>query len=403
MDAQQPVRARTARAGKYLGAALAVVALLLLAAGWHALTAGRQMPAQATSTSLTNSSTQGTANATSNVVAPGTHGRGASSSASSTTSSSSFTTSVATSSASTSASSTASTSSVSTSASTSTVQASILPGQCATPTDPNYTLQYTTNDWYIYAYNSTWNEYKNYYLSQINYPDQVYGQLSSMLGLHLPKAYLLINQQTGGGYATSCVTQIGAGPGIAIAYDAWFHQYSGIDNWSIELIAHESTNMFTGYVVSGWPRDWWADDKSPFPYATKILVEETLGHTDAANASRASADPLTQMYLSMYGTYGTAAFQRLFADITADGWTQWFGPNPSQNLGDYVAAYLSIAMGSSQVSTINAAFANEGTLTYTINATAVNDIIARRNALQGTPTSSSCWNLFRSGDFNASC
>lgn len=237
----------------------------------------------------------------------------------------------------------------------------------------------------------------------MGYLDQVYGTLSSTFGINPGRLYLLINQHTGGGFATSCIGEIGHGPGIGIAYDAWYEQYSGNDNWSVELIAHESTNVFTGYVVSGWPRDWWADDKSPFPFAIKILIERATGHTDAANASTNSADILTQMFLGMQNEY-PGIYGRLFSNISNDSWTSWFGPNPSKGLSDYVAAYLSIASGTSLSSRINSAFAREGGFNYTINSTAVNAIIMRRSAIESLPKNGKCWKIFRSGNFsNVSC
>lgn len=304
---------------------------------------------------------------------------------------------------------TAASTSVSTYASTSSTTAStttiLQESQCSTPSDPEYVLEYSTQHWQVYAHSADWNKYKGYYLSQMSYLDQVYGQLVSMFDVDPAssytsgKVYFLIYNKTGGGFATGCIGEIGLGPGIGISYDAWSNPYSGTDNWNVELIAHESTNMFTGYVVGGWPVDWWADHKSPFPYATKIIIEQATDHTNAAQASTNSADPLTKMFLSISSTYGQGTYTTMFSDLRADGWTQWFGPNPSQNLGNYVAAYLSIAAGTSLVNTINVAFAQEGGINYTIDATAVDAIISRRAALQEYPRNSPCWQLFRQGNY----
>ena len=300
---------------------------------------------------------------------------------------------------------------------TSVTTTSIIYSDCGSPTDANYILQYNTAYWSIYAYNSTWNTYKNYYLEQINYPDQVYSQLARMFNVDPVnsvsphKLYLAIWQQTGGGFATGCIGEIGKGPAIGISYDAWVNPYAGADNWSVELIAHETVNLFTGFVIGGWPVDWWADEISPFPYSNKILVEEALNHTSAAQASINSEDPLTGMFLNISSEYGTGMYARMFSDIKNDGWTVWFGPNPSQLLSEYAVAYLSIAANTSLVSTVNNgytqnnAYVNSGhaghIVNYTINSTVVNAIIAERNALQSQVRDSSCWQLFRGGTYNA--
>jgi hypothetical protein len=221
------------------------------------------------------------------------------------------------------------------------------------------------------------------------------------------KLYLLIWQKnsSASAFAIQCIGEIGKGPGIAVAYDAWSNPYAGGDNWSTELIAHESVNMFTGYVISGWPVDWWADHISPFPFSIKILVEEATGHNAAAQESIATADPLTLMFLNISAKYGPEVYGKMFNDLRNDGWTQWVSPNPSQILGEYVAAYLSIATNTSMVNTLNSGFAQETAMghpvNYTLNAQVVNAIIARRDALESQPTDSNCWQLFREGVYNS--
>ncbi len=239
------------------------------------------------------------------------------------------------------------------------------------------------------------------------YLDQVYSAISSILNVSIvpgssQKLYLVIWQQTGGGVSTSCIGEIGHGPGILISYDAWSNPYAGSDNWSVELIAHESVNVFTGYIVSGWPRDWWADDISPFPYAIKILVEQQTGHTSAAAQSTSSADALVHMFLNLGSQYGTSVYARTMSDIKNDGWSAWFGPNPSQLLSDYVVAYLSEAAGTDLSSTVNSAFAAKGGFPYSINDSAVNSIMSERSSLQNQQRSSYCWQQFRSGNYAAS-
>lgn len=258
-------------------------------------------------------------------------------------------------------------------------------------------------DWY--AYKSTWDKYKSYYLSQIDYPDQVYEQLVEILGIDIiadtpdHRLYLLVDQRTGGAFATRYISEIGKGPGIGVAYDAWFNVYSGRDYWSVELIAHEIVNLFTGHIAAGWPVDWWADTKSPFPYAIKIIVERNLGHYDAAEASLRSADPLVKMFLQFMSIYGSDIYSRFLQAIRNDGWSQWFTPNPSKLLSEYVAAYLSLAAGINLADQINSVFSTVG-IPYQLDPEIVQDIWNYRQYLQKFPRDDPKWESFRRGDLS---
>ena len=193
--------------------------------------------------------------------------------------------------------------------------------------DPNYVLVYQGNYWHLYAYKTTWEAHKDDYLSQAGYPDQVYEVLRDILGVDViqdtpdHRLYLLIWEQTGGGFATDRIDEIGKGPGIGVSFDAWINKYAGEDYWSHELIAHETTNVFTGRIVGGWPVDWWVDERSPFPYAIKIKVEQVTGHDDAAQASMNKADALVTMFLGFMSRYGEDIYARMLRAIKSDGWT----------------------------------------------------------------------------------
>ena len=256
-------------------------------------------------------------------------------------------------------------------------------------------------DWY--AYQSTWNSHNTQYLSQVNYPDQVYDQLVQILGVDIinkttdHRLYLMVDQQTGGGFAANYISEIGKGPGIGIAYDAWYNIYSRSDVWSTELIAHEMTNVFTGQIVGGWPIDWWADDRSPFPYAIKIMVEQNLGHSDASDASLYSADALTRMFLQFMSTYGSDIYSQVLQAIESDGWSQWFGPNPSLLLSEYVAAYLSIGTGTNLADQINTNLQITG-IPYQLDRDTVQNIWDYRQYLQQFPRDDPKWQLFRQGE-----
>jgi cell division septation protein DedD len=244
-------------------------------------------------------------------------------------------------------------------------------------------------------------------MSQVNYPDEVYDQLVTILGVNITqntpdnRLYLLINQQTGGGFAAGNIPEIGKGPGIGIAYDAWFNNYAGADNWSVELIAHEMVNIFTGEVTDGWPVDWWADHKSPFPYAIKIVVEQNLGHNDAATQSLNSADAPSKMFLQFMSMYGSDIYSKMMLAIQSDGWSQWFGPNPSLLLSEYVAAYLSLGAGSNLASQINSNISTFG-ISYQLDPNVVQEIWNYRQFLQQFPKSDARWQSFREGQYTSS-
>ena len=87
----------------------------------------------------------------------------------------------------------------------------------------------------------------------------------------------------GGGFAAGDIGEVRAitgkqSPGIGCSYDAFFGTANGIKAyWAHILITHEMVNLFTGQVVSGgWPVDWWANHRSPFPLMTAVEIEYAL-------------------------------------------------------------------------------------------------------------------------------
>jgi len=271
-------------------------------------------------------------------------------------------------------------------------------------TDPNYVIVYRGKYFTWYAYKSTWEKYYSNYTSQLDYPDQVYDQLSREFNLDLIKnttdhcLYLVINQNLGGGAATNYISEIGKGPGVLIAYDSWFNKYGVNDTWSTELIAHELVNVFTGTIAQGWPVDWWADHNSPFPYAIKIVTELELGHKEAAKISLNSASPLVKMFLNLRSVYGQNIFSKMLRMMKDDGWLQWFSPNPSKLLGEYVVAYLSLAAEEDLTTLINTNLQLEG-IQYQLDPNIVQSIINRRQYLQSYPRNHSSWLDFREGRY----
>jgi len=162
---------------------------------------------------------------------------------------------------------------------------------------------------------------------------------------------LLVSAQTGGGFATGDISEARAitgkrSPGIGCAYDAFSGSANGIKAyWAHILITHEMVNLFTGEVVSGgWPVDWWANHRSPFPLMTAIEIEYALVPEMAVFHERQGReDPLVGMFLRLKDQYGWAMFRRAFRTAIADG-INWeaLGANPSAVRTAYVAAYLQI-------------------------------------------------------------
>jgi hypothetical protein len=183
--------------------------------------------------------------------------------------------------------------------------------------------------------------------------------------------------------------------------------------WGYLLPLHESINVFTGLLSSGWPMDWWADHRSPFPNAMDAVFMQSIADNNALldpatkRSLRASArqqlerftDPANHtrkydtevvMFLDFFNKYGGF---KAYADsfryaIVQDGlrWTSvskdrnFTGDdNYSENLSEYVIAYLHLGFGVS--SNLTPAFRSYGVGTldkrvrpYEIDATNVKAI-----------------------------
>jgi hypothetical protein len=149
--------------------------------------------------------------------------------------------------------------------------------------------------------------------------------------------------------------------------------------WGYLLPLHESINVFTGLLSSGWPMDWWADHRSPFPNAMDAVFMQSIADngapldpatkrslrasarlqlerfTDPANHTR-KYDTEVVMFLDFFNKYGGF---KAYADsfryaIVQDGlrWTSvskdrnFTGDdNYSENLSEYVIAYLHLGFG----------------------------------------------------------
>ncbi len=190
------------------------------------------------------------------------------------------------------------------------------------------------------------------------YMDQEFARMKGDWGVTTPRSqyYLWVDPNTGGGFAAGDISQIhnaigSTAPGIGVAYDAYNNTAYGIFAfWAYAIGTHETANLLTGQALSaGWPRDWWADDKSPYPGMSAVKVEAELGKTAVSSAHDSSfgSDPLYEMMKNIQTTNGWDIFSNMFAKVKADG-IQWTsidrGYNPSAILTAYVTAYM--VMGS---------------------------------------------------------
>jgi hypothetical protein len=186
-----------------------------------------------------------------------------------------------------------------------------------------------------------------------DYADKAFDKLCEAWGFMPPseRYALLVMARPGGGFATGDVSEVRAitgkrSPGIGCAYDAFSGTANGIKAyWAHVLITHEMVNLFTGELVSGgWPVDWWANHRSPFPLMTAIQIEYALVPQIAVFHERQGReDPLVGMFLQLKDQFGWAMFRKAFRSAADDG-VNWdvLGSNPSALRTAYVAAYLQL-------------------------------------------------------------
>jgi hypothetical protein len=202
---------------------------------------------------------------------------------------------------------------------------------------------------------------------------------------------LLVWDKTGGGFAADVgeVRAVTGKPsfGIGCSYDAFYNEAHAIHGyWSYVLITHEMTNLFTGSLVGGgWPRDWWADDRSPFPYMTAVQIELKLVPEIGIHHLQDSHDPLVTMFMNLKDRYGWEMFRKAFQSAIDDG-VNWdrFGGNPSALRTNYVAAYLEIGAGDDLSSYL-------GGLVPSYDHSVVQRILEARRHLKALPEGSAAY------------
>ena len=207
--------------------------------------------------------------------------------------------------------------------------------------------------WTWYARQDQFNSHKADISALYDYADKAFDKLCEAWGIKPAqnKYALLVMDRPGGGFATGDIGEVRAithrrSPGIGCSYDAFFGTANGIKGyWAHILITHEMVNNFTGQMVGGgWPVDWWANHRSPFPLMTAVEIEYALVPEMAVFHDRQGrGDPLVGMFKHLKDQYGWAMFRKAFRAAIADG-IHWdaFGGNPSALRTAYVAAYLQI-------------------------------------------------------------
>ncbi|MEO7720210.1 MAG: RICIN domain-containing protein [Capsulimonas sp.] len=186
-----------------------------------------------------------------------------------------------------------------------------------------------------------------------------------------------------GAYATGDIGQVSAArgaspsPGIGINSNLFTASGYGVTGGTaIVFGVHEAVNDMTGQLSAGWPRDWWADDKSPFPGMTEVHILNELGYTTIAanDDANLSGDPLYVMFKNIQNHYGWGIFSRMFSNMKTNhvNWTTVdSGHNPSAVLTNLVTAYMVMGSGDT-LANVNAYFTSAIIPGYNINTTQTN-------------------------------
>jgi hypothetical protein len=240
-----------------------------------------------------------------------------------------------------------------------------------------------------------------------SYYDGAVAQLISLFNVQ-PSLPIVVEVTTPTGGACDCGPKFGEQQSVVITGDAYSNTFNNPQNnqavpgfWGYLLTLHETINAFTGSVSGGWPTDWWADHRSPFPNAMDEQVMKYIGteqnNQTLLNAAQAQherfADPgisgydsevaMFDNFFNQYG--GFKAYSKFFQLVEKDklSWpsvsqdSSYTGDNDySALLSEYVAAYLSMAFNTTSDLTSTFASAGVGTLdttepSYTLNSSAV--------------------------------
>lgn len=234
------------------------------------------------------------------------------------------------------------------------------------------------------------------------YGDAVYSKLQTLFNIHPSEKFVYqVYDVTGGAHTGSDF-----GLGVSVTGDAFGNVYNDqVSNapvagfWGYLLTLHEAINDFTALVTPGWPSDWWADHRSPFPNTLDYYLMRDIGtdrsdatllaaakahHERFADPSQPGYDPEVGMFESLYSQYGGySAFTSAFSLVEQDGinWDDVDGHvKPAEILTEYVIAYLQLGIHTTTDLTQSLFLANgvstldTGIGPYPVNASVVKSI-----------------------------
>lgn len=231
---------------------------------------------------------------------------------------------------------------------------------------------------------TVWAQHQNELKPFFAYGDAVVDKLTMLFAVTPKNLPFTIQAATPDG---SAQTPSDYGPGVKVTGDAFYGSAGGVNGfWGYLLVLHEFINQWTGLVTGGWPNDWWADHRSPFPNSMDwhVMADlgKTLGNNDLLKASdfqksrfdtpgSSDFDAEVGMFDGIFAlpNYGFAGFSRIFGYLQADGmsWdslrdppnyqqqTPFISGNPSELLADHVIAYLSLGAGKDLTASIASA------------------------------------------------
>ena len=225
---------------------------------------------------------------------------------------------------------------------------------------PTYEI-YRTSHW-IWFCDSTWYSANKQYVDPfLDWPETCYLKIAEWLGLALPPGSF-----DGGRRAVYVDPRSGffawaGGGNIGIGKDV----FVSLPSWADVVIPHETTNMFTAEgVCGGWPTDWWANSRSPFPAMVAVKVEAFYNKPywqqhDADDSN----DPTYVMFKDLQSTYDWSLFQGAFREMNEHNVdlsqirSEYEDPNwlsKGYLKSHYVAYYLSRNAWTDLSSTLNA-------------------------------------------------
>jgi hypothetical protein len=211
------------------------------------------------------------------------------------------------------------------------------------------------------------------------YYDGVVPVLRSLFHVKIPLPVLVeVSTPRPGGSVCDCGPIFGEPVGLRMTGDAFSNGFSNPQNnqsvpgfWGYLLPLHETINGLTSQIGGGgWPADWWADHRSPFPNAMDIEVMRYIGKQQVnqtllnaasaqyerfADPSQPGYDSEVGMFVSFYDKYGGFGGYSKFFNLVQKDKLPWqtlsqdptLAPddNHSALLSEYVIAYLSLAFG----------------------------------------------------------